>query len=118
MNSDKYEDYGPMQWEKSVFYMAYETYQWAIYGCDRMIKTNIARELLQMIKTVEFDVIVQDITIHQCLYGLWEVKISDVNCKLFNPFSSYKRLKFCKSNFVCAVPRAALKLSNHCSHQR
>lgn len=77
MNSNEYKDYNPTQWEKSIFYMTYATYQRAIYGCDRVIKTNAARELLEMIKTVEFNVIVQDITLHQCLYGLWEVKISD-----------------------------------------
>ncbi|XP_011702410.1 PREDICTED: UDP-glucuronosyltransferase 2B1-like isoform X2 [Wasmannia auropunctata] len=74
MSSDDYEDYGPAQWEKySVLHMAYITYQWAIYGCYKAIKTNTAKELLEMIKTVEFDVIVQDITLHQCFYGLWEV---------------------------------------------
>ncbi|XP_071573107.1 UDP-glycosyltransferase UGT5-like isoform X1 [Temnothorax nylanderi] len=73
-SSDEYEDYGPAQWEKyNAFHMAYGTYQWAIYGCDRVIKTNAAKELLEMIKTVKFDVIVQDVTLHQCLYGLWKV---------------------------------------------
>lgn len=123
MDSDEYEDYGPTQWEKfNIFNTAYAIYQWALYGCGRIIKTNAARELLEMIKTVEFDVIVQDITLHQCLYGLWEVMISSahfVNYKWFSPFSSYKSLKlFCKSNVVYAVPHATLKSSNHYSHQR
>ncbi|XP_025990738.1 UDP-glycosyltransferase UGT5 isoform X2 [Solenopsis invicta] len=68
------EDYNPSDWERySVLYMAYFTYQWGIDGCNAVIKTKVAKELLEMIKTVEFDVIVQDITLTQCLYGLWEV---------------------------------------------
>jgi len=69
-------DYNPSEWEKySVFYTTYFTYQWGIVACDRLIKTKAAKELLEMIKTVEFDVIVHDITLDECLYGLWEVKI-------------------------------------------
>ncbi|TGZ53751.1 Uncharacterized protein DBV15_12370 [Temnothorax longispinosus] len=68
------EDYNPAEWEQySVLYTAYFTYQWGIHACDTMIKTRGAKHLLEMIKTVEFDVIVQDITLTQCFYGLWEV---------------------------------------------
>lgn len=73
---DEFEDYGPDQWEKfNEFYMAYVTYLWAIMKCHTVIKTETAKNLLEMIKTVEFDVIVSDITLHECFYGLWEVKI-------------------------------------------
>lgn len=78
-SSDEYEDYSPKQWEKfNVLYTAYITYKWAIFGCHRVIKTNAAKELLELIKIIKFDVIVQDITLSQCFYGLWEVKISDL----------------------------------------
>jgi len=70
------ENYNPSEWEKySVFYTTYFTYQWGIVACDRIVKTKAAKELLEMIKTVKFDVIVHDITLDECLYGLWEVKI-------------------------------------------
>ena len=70
------EDYNPSDWERySVLYTAYFTYQWGIDGCNAVIKTKAAKELLELIKTVKFDVIVQDITLTQCLYGLWEVKM-------------------------------------------
>jgi len=69
----------PSKWEEySVFYMTYSTHQWGFWACDTIAKTKAARELLEMIKTVEFDVIVQDITVDQCLYGLWEVKIKAI----------------------------------------
>ncbi|TGZ51158.1 UDP-glucuronosyltransferase 2B17 [Temnothorax longispinosus] len=94
-SSDKYEDYGPAQWEKyNAFHMAYVTYQWAIYGCDRVIKTNAAKELLEMIKTVKFDVIVQDVTLHQCLYGLWkplhEIEKDSINIVLINSYCAFE----------------------------
>ncbi|XP_018316261.1 UDP-glucuronosyltransferase 1-7C-like [Mycetomoellerius zeteki] len=67
------EDYNPSEWEQySAFYMGYFIYQLGIDACDTIIETKAAKELLEMIKTVEFDVIVQDITLFQCLYGLWE----------------------------------------------
>lgn len=70
------EDYKPNEWEKySVFYMTYFIYEWATYVSEKIIETEAAKELLEMIKKVEFDVIVQDITIPECLYGLWEVNI-------------------------------------------
>ncbi|XP_011705118.1 PREDICTED: UDP-glucuronosyltransferase 2B19-like, partial [Wasmannia auropunctata] len=68
------EDYNPSEWERySVIRMAYFTYQWGIQACEAEIKTKAAKELLEMVKTVKFDVIVQDITLHQCFYGLWEI---------------------------------------------
>ncbi|XP_011706699.1 PREDICTED: uncharacterized protein LOC105461884 isoform X2 [Wasmannia auropunctata] len=75
-NAMTFEDanYGPDQWEKLMeFYMAHVTYQFAISYCDILIKTNAAKQLLEMIKTIKFDVIVADISLHQCFYGLWEV---------------------------------------------
>ncbi|EZA59431.1 UDP-glucuronosyltransferase 2B10 [Ooceraea biroi] len=57
----------------SVFYMIYFEYSWGINTCEKIIQTKAAKELLEMIKHHEFDVIVQDITLHQCLYGLWQV---------------------------------------------
>lgn len=69
------EDYNPSEWEQySVLYTAYFTYYWGVLACDSLIKTKEAKELLETIKTVEFDVVVQDITLTQCFYGLWEVK--------------------------------------------
>lgn len=68
------EDYKPNEWEQySVFYMTYFIYEWATYVSEKIIETEAAKELLEMIKKVEFDVIVQDITIPECLYGLWEL---------------------------------------------
>ncbi|XP_077272157.1 UDP-glycosyltransferase UGT5-like isoform X2 [Temnothorax americanus] len=70
---DESNNYDPVEWEKySVFYTAYFVYQWGIHACDTMIKTKTARDLLKATKTIEFDVIVQDITLTQCFYGLWE----------------------------------------------
>ncbi|TGZ54617.1 Uncharacterized protein DBV15_12568, partial [Temnothorax longispinosus] len=70
---DESNNYDPVEWEKySVFYATYFVHQWGIHACDTMIKTKEATDLLEAIKTVEYDVIVQDITITQCFYGLWE----------------------------------------------
>lgn len=68
-------DYNPAEWEQyTVFYTAYFTYQWGIDACESVLKSKASKELLETVKTVEFDVIVQDITLTQCFYGLWEVK--------------------------------------------
>lgn len=73
---DEYVGYGPDEWEQlNEFYTAYIVYLWAILKCDTLIKTNAAKELLEIVKTVKFDVIVADITLSECFYGLWEVKI-------------------------------------------
>jgi len=94
---EKSEDYNPSEWEEySTFYMSYFAYQWGIIACDNIVKTKAAKELLEMIKTVEFDVIVHDITLNECLYGLWEVKIKQSlfsEIQLFNLFFNCKRLK-------------------------
>ncbi|XP_011858394.1 PREDICTED: UDP-glucuronosyltransferase 2B1-like [Vollenhovia emeryi] len=70
---DKFQDYCLDQWEQfNEFYMAYVGYYWGITKCDTVIKTKAAKELLERIKAVEFDVIVQDMTVQECFYGLWE----------------------------------------------
>lgn len=72
----KSEDYDPTEWEKfSIIYMTYFFYSVGVSFCEQTIETKEGKELLEMVKTVEFDVIVQDITLYQCLYGLWEVRI-------------------------------------------
>jgi len=69
------EDYNLSEWEEySVLYTTYFIYQWEIVTCDKIVKTKAAKELLEMIKTVEFDVIVHDITLNEYLYVLWEVR--------------------------------------------
>ncbi|XP_071579798.1 UDP-glycosyltransferase UGT5-like [Temnothorax nylanderi] len=68
------EDYNPAALkEYSTLYMIHFVYQFIINTCDTVIKTKAAKELLEMTKSVEFDVIVQDITMSHCFYGLWEV---------------------------------------------
>lgn len=68
------ENYNPAEWESfSVLYTTYFTYYWGLCSCEMAIKTKAAEELREMIKNVEFDVIVQDVTLNQCLYSLWEV---------------------------------------------
>lgn len=75
------EDYDPTEWEKySTIYTTYFFYNVGITFCEKTIETKEAKELLEMIKTVEFDVIVQDITLYQCLYALWEVRINMCIC--------------------------------------
>jgi len=73
------EDYDPNEWEKfSVTYATYFLYNIASSSCEKTIETKEAKELLEMIKNVEFDVIVQDVTLHQCLYGLWQVRLNNL----------------------------------------
>ncbi|XP_070154423.1 UDP-glucosyltransferase 2-like [Polyergus mexicanus] len=67
-------DYDPNEWERlSIIEGIYFVYNWGISFCEKTIAIKEARELLEMIKNVEFDVIVIDVTLYQCLYGLWEV---------------------------------------------
>ncbi|XP_026831375.1 UDP-glucuronosyltransferase 2B1-like [Ooceraea biroi] len=77
----------------SVFYMIYFEYSWGINTCEKIIQTKAAKELLEMIKHHEFDVIVQDITLHQCLYGLWQVAKAKTPIVGFIPFGPAPWLK-------------------------
>ncbi|XP_011705694.1 PREDICTED: UDP-glucuronosyltransferase 1-9-like [Wasmannia auropunctata] len=71
---EKSEEFNPTVWaEYSAFYMSYFMFDLGIQTCDIVIETKAAKELLETIKTVEFDVIVQDISLLECLFGLWEV---------------------------------------------
>ncbi|XP_070530389.1 UDP-glycosyltransferase UGT5-like isoform X2 [Cardiocondyla obscurior] len=74
ISPDEFNDFGPDKWEKlNEFYSAYVFYVWAIIKCEAEIKTETAKNLLELVKTVEFDVIVLDITMHQCFSGLYEI---------------------------------------------
>ncbi|KYN13191.1 UDP-glucuronosyltransferase 2B19 [Trachymyrmex cornetzi] len=73
--------------------MEYFVYEWGINSCDAIIQTKAAKELLEMIKSVEFDVIVQDITLTQCLYGLWEVAKNKPPIVGYIPFGPVPWLK-------------------------
>ncbi|XP_071567391.1 UDP-glycosyltransferase UGT5-like isoform X2 [Temnothorax nylanderi] len=93
-NYDESNNYDPVEWEKySVFYTAYFVYQWGIHACDTMIKTKTAKDLLKVAKTVEFDVIVQDITLTQCFYGLWEIAKGKPPIVGYVPFGTTPYLK-------------------------
>ncbi|XP_036141129.1 UDP-glycosyltransferase UGT5-like [Monomorium pharaonis] len=74
INTFDKEEYNPAEWETySTFYMTYFMYEWGIESCKSMIKSKEAKELLETIKTVEFDVIVHDVSLNEYLYGLWEI---------------------------------------------
>jgi len=90
------EDYKPAEWEKfSVLYMIYFIYNWGLFSCEMVSKTKAAEELREMIKNVKFDVIVQDVTLNQCQYGLWEVDKQFINKLRFSYiFSIYIEMPF------------------------
>ncbi|XP_024891748.1 uncharacterized protein LOC112467385 isoform X2 [Temnothorax curvispinosus] len=92
---EKSDDYNLVKWEQySVFYTMYSIYQFSmLFACDTSIKTEAAKELLEMTKTVEFDVIVQDITSSQCFYGLWEVAKGKPSVVGYIPFGPAPWLK-------------------------
>ncbi|TGZ47946.1 UDP-glucuronosyltransferase 2B19, partial [Temnothorax longispinosus] len=85
---EKSDDYNLVKWEQySVFYTMYSIYQFSmLFACDTSIKTEAAKELLEMTKTVKFDVIVQDITSSQCFYGLWEDYVGGPNYPTVRPY--------------------------------
>ncbi|XP_018341764.1 PREDICTED: UDP-glucuronosyltransferase-like [Trachymyrmex septentrionalis] len=88
------EDFDPVKWEQyNVFYMMYSAYHWGIYACDSVIKTEAAKKLLEMIKTVEFDIILQDVTFNECLYGLWEIAKGKPSIVGYIPYSAAPWLK-------------------------
>ncbi|XP_024878378.1 uncharacterized protein LOC112458802 isoform X1 [Temnothorax curvispinosus] len=115
---DESNKYDPLEWQKySVFYTAYFVYQCGINACDTMIKIKTARDLLKVIKTVEFDVIVQGVTAIQCFYGLWEVKRSTlVNFNCLDYFETAYDLA--KLPLKSSALRNKLKVSSYCSYQR
>ncbi|XP_014489120.1 PREDICTED: UDP-glucuronosyltransferase 2B20-like [Dinoponera quadriceps] len=68
------DDYDPTEWKEfSTFKTIQFVYVWGQDMCKNITKTKAAKELLETVKNVEFDVIIQDVTLNQCLYGLWEV---------------------------------------------
>lgn len=70
----KGDDYDPTEWrEFSTLKTIQFVYSWGHDMCEKIIATKAAKELLKTVKNVKFDVIVQDVTLNQCLYGLWEV---------------------------------------------
>ncbi|XP_032676826.1 UDP-glucuronosyltransferase 2B31-like isoform X2 [Odontomachus brunneus] len=70
----KGDDYDPTKWrEFSTLQTIQFVYSWGHDMCEKIITTKAAKELLKTVKNVKFDVIVQDVTLNQCLYGLWEV---------------------------------------------
>ncbi|XP_018400011.1 PREDICTED: UDP-glucuronosyltransferase 2B20-like [Cyphomyrmex costatus] len=91
---DESGSFNPIEWEQySVPYSIYYLYQLCNMGCNMIINTKAAKELLEMIKTVEFDIIVQDITCDECLYGLWEVAKGKPPVVGFIPYGSIPWLK-------------------------
>jgi len=63
-----------VEWQNiNVISSSYFIYSWGSTSCERITRTKGANELLEMVKHKQFDVIVQDVTLDQCLYGLWEV---------------------------------------------
>lgn len=68
-------DYNFIKWRNfGTIYTIYLTYTVGRSGCAKLIETKEAKRLLEIVKHEKFDVIVQDITLNQCLYSLWEVK--------------------------------------------
>lgn len=57
----------------NIFYFSYFLSYFAIEQCEQLTQTRGGKELLETIRRNEFDVIVQDVTLNQCLYALWEV---------------------------------------------
>lgn len=69
-----HDDYNPLEWKRfSTLKMIQFLYAFSNDICEKITKTKVAKELLETVKNVKFDIIVQDVTTSQCLYGLWEV---------------------------------------------
>lgn len=103
----KRDDYDPTAWRD---FGIYETipflYVWAVEICDKVANTKAAKELLEMVKNVEFDVIVQDITLDECLFGLWEVDITrTVNNiqTIFSKLHNIIKARSCKEKILFRV---------------
>ncbi|KAL6445603.1 hypothetical protein ACFW04_000851 [Cataglyphis niger] len=89
------DDHDPNEWAKQgIIYGIYYLYNKGMSLCEQTIATKEAKELLKMIKNVKFDVIVQDVTLYQCLYGLWEVAKGKPPVVGYVPFGSAPWLKY------------------------
>ncbi|XP_025268314.1 UDP-glucuronosyltransferase 2B31-like [Camponotus floridanus] len=87
-------DFNPNDWQKlNIFQMMYTVYDTGLLTCEKIVESREAKELLEMIKNVEFDVIVHDITLLQCLYGLWEVAKGEPPVVGYIPFGLAPWLK-------------------------
>jgi len=73
-------------------------YSWASASCERITQTKAAKELLEMVKQNQFDVIVQDVTLDQCLYALWEV--NEIFIYLYN-YIYYIYIYICRKQIFC-----------------
>ncbi|XP_072759513.1 UDP-glucosyltransferase 2-like [Anoplolepis gracilipes] len=88
------EEYNPAEWEGySVFRMIHFIYEWFTEASEKIIETKGAKELVEMIKKVEFDVIVQDITIPESFYGLWEIAKGKPPVVGYTPYGAIPWLK-------------------------
>lgn len=73
------EKYKPSEWSKfSVPYMSYFIYEKSIRLCEMILETEGAKDTLDLVKNMEFDVIIQDVTVMQCMYGIWEVSVTNI----------------------------------------
>ena len=70
-------NYDPLDWAKfSILYTSFFVYYKSIKTCDMILATDGAKDTLELVKNVEFDVIIQDVTLMQCMYGIWEVSVT------------------------------------------
>ncbi|GAB1860212.1 UDP-glucuronosyltransferase 1-9-like isoform X1 [Camponotus japonicus] len=87
----------PNDWENfnafQTMYLLYNNIGLSV--CEKIVETKEAKELLEMIKNVEFDVIVHGITLLQCMYGLWDVAKGKPPVVGYIPFGLAPWLKDC-----------------------
>lgn len=70
----KSDDYDPGAWIQLTLYdVIHFQYTWAYETCEKIVNTKGAKKLLEVARNVQFDVIVQDVTLSECMLALWEV---------------------------------------------
>ncbi|KAK2585930.1 hypothetical protein KPH14_010514 [Odynerus spinipes] len=87
-------DYEPAEWANyNTLYTMYFTHQFSNFVCEKVTALKAMKETLELVRTKKFDVIVQDVTLVQCLYGLWEVAKGNPSVIGYVPFGNSPWIK-------------------------
>ncbi|XP_012261904.2 UDP-glycosyltransferase UGT5-like [Athalia rosae] len=82
-------NFDPISWRKlSPMQTTVELYSVCNILCDYATKTNGGKEALELVRNTKIDVIVMDITMGQCFYGLREEALGNPPLVGFTPFGS------------------------------
>ncbi|KAF7399117.1 hypothetical protein HZH68_007709 [Vespula germanica] len=87
-------EYVPTTWRTYNFlYMIYFTHKLSNFMCEKIISHPTTKDTIELVKVKKFDIIVQDVTLPTCFYGLWEFAEGNPPVIGYVPFGNVPWLK-------------------------